>query len=180
MAGWWLPRRKRQRMCLAPPPRQTKTANGRMGGCIEVPAVLLHWTQPLAGTNFEAASAAFVLRAGVAPRRAGSHFVKARAVAWWLCGAGAPGAAPVRSAQRERGDERPLFIVSAAALSAMAGPQRCRRAQVWAISIRIAEPTLPARKRLISVVANGKRCSSAKISAASAERKTWSWPYPLF
>src|SRR5215213_9686112 len=76
-----------------------------------------------------------------------------------------------QTAQRGRGDVGPLFIVSAAALSAMAGPQRCQaEAQDWASNIRTAEPTLPARKTAIRVVANGKRCSSAKSSAASAER----------
>src|SRR5215213_354140 len=38
--------------------------------------------------------------------------------------------------------------------------------------MRIAEPTLPAMKRLNNVAANGKRCSSAKISAASVERNS--------
>ena len=51
-------------MCLAAPPRETKAANGRHGGCIEVPAVLLYLGATLGGLQtFEAASAAFVLRA---------------------------------------------------------------------------------------------------------------------
>src|SRR5215207_10730468 len=46
-------------------------------------------------------------------------------------------------------------------------------------SISTAEPTLPAMKTASSVAPTGNRCSSAKISAASAERERFVIAMPL-